>query len=213
MTASIRGYKPSDLPELYRICLRTGDSGDDATGRYADPDLLGHVYVGPYVELEPELVFVVEDDIGVAGYVLGALDTTDFEERAERRWWPPLRDRYPAPDPDRRDSWTPDERIAHLIHHPVRTPEERVAAYPSHLHIDLLPRCQGRGYGRQLIETLCDALRERGSHGVHLGVGVRNQRAIGFYRHVGFHEIDAHPGGLVMAKPLGRRGHARRGAD
>ncbi|MGW1607346.1 hypothetical protein ACWCQV_41735, partial [Streptomyces eurythermus] len=28
-----------------------------------------------------------------------------------------------------------------------------LAAYPAHLHIDLLPRWQGRGHGRRLLHT------------------------------------------------------------
>ena len=55
---------------------------------------------------------------------------------------------------------------------------------------------------RRLIETLCDALRARGSTGVHLGVGRRNQRAIGFYRHVGFAELESSRHGLLLGMPL-----------
>ena len=52
-----------------------------------------------------------------------------------------------------------------------------VARYPSHLHIDLLPRGQGQGHGRLLIESLLDLLRAGGSGGVHLGVSPTNLRA------------------------------------
>ena len=64
-----------------------------------------------------------------------------------------------------------------------------LAEYPAHLHIDLLPRLQGRGVGRRLVDTLLDALRRRGVPGVHLGVDAANTRAIGFYEHVGFAPI------------------------
>lgn len=64
-----------------------------------------------------------------------------------------------------------------------------VDRYPSHLHVNLTPRMQGHGVGRQLVETLMSALRDRGSRGVHLMVGHSNQRAIRFYRHVGFNEL------------------------
>jgi ribosomal protein S18 acetylase RimI-like enzyme len=59
------------------------------------------------------------------------------------------------------------------------------------MHIDLVPRMQGRGIGRPLIETLAAALRVQGSRGLHLFVGDRNKRAQGFYRHVGFTELSA----------------------
>jgi len=145
---------------------------------------------------------VLADSAGPVGYVIGALDSRIFEERAEREWWPPLRRRYPETGPDRRSDRTPDQRCVHAIHHPSRGAADLLAAYPSHLHIDLLPRGQGNGHGRRLIETLCDALRERGSAGVHLGVGRRNQRAIGFYRHVGFAEIQSDEHGLRLGLRL-----------
>jgi ribosomal protein S18 acetylase RimI-like enzyme len=195
----IRGYEPRDEPRLYEICVRTGDAGGDATGNHADPSLPGHVFVGPYVALAPEFAFVLDPGDGVpVGYVLGALDTDAFADACERSWWPALRRRYPDP-PDPR---TPDESLAAAIHHPPRWSREVIARYPSHLHIDLLPEAQGRGHGRALMERLWRALAEAGSPGVHLGVARRNQRAIGFYRRLGFVELDGDAGGLTMALPL-----------
>jgi len=37
---------------------------------------------------------------------------------------------------------------------------------------------------------LLDELRARGVPGVHLGVDSRNQRAVGFYEHLGFEHLD-----------------------
>jgi len=50
---------------------------------------------------------------------------------------------------------------------------------------------QGRGIGRQLVTTLISGLRDQGSPGVHLLVGDGNQRAVSFYRHLGFIEVPA----------------------
>ncbi|MQA25212.1 MAG: GNAT family N-acetyltransferase [Micromonosporaceae bacterium] len=200
--AEIRRCRPGDRADLYRVCLATGDSGGDASALCRDPDLLGHLYVGPYLELEQSLAIALVDGEGVAGYVLGALDTRDFEARAERLWWPALRRRYPEPDPAVRPTWTRDDRLAHLIHRPPRAAPEITATHPSHLHIDLLPRCQGAGHGRRMMATLCDALRERGSPGVHLGVGRRNERAIAFYHRVGFTELRASPDALTLGQLL-----------
>ena len=190
--ARIRPYRPADIDALYQICLLTGDAGQDATSRYHDPKLLGHCVAAPYGLFEPSLAFVAEDTSGVAGYIVGALDSQAFEKRLERDWWPRLRTRYPEPPPGlRAQRWTPDQSLAHIIHHPLRTPDELAARYPSHLHINLLPRLQARGYGRQLIQTLTAALRDQGSRGVHLHVALGNQRAAGFYRHVGFTQLPA----------------------
>jgi ribosomal protein S18 acetylase RimI-like enzyme len=187
----VRNYRPGDLRDLYRICLQTGDSGDDATPLHGDPDMLGHIFAAPYGVLEPELAFVAEDEAGVGGYCLGALDTQAFERRQEADWWPPLRLRYAEPDPAGRDRWTPDEQAAYSIHHPWLIDEDLLASHPSHLHIDLLPRLQGGGNGRRLMEAQLAAMRERGSAGVHCHVNTNNQRAVGFYRHLGFSELHA----------------------
>jgi hypothetical protein len=90
MSFRIRLYEPRDFDAVYEVCLKTGDAGQDATEFHQDPKALGHLYVGPYVTLEPSLAFVLEDDLGVCGYVLGALDTKPFQERLVKEWLPPL---------------------------------------------------------------------------------------------------------------------------
>jgi ribosomal protein S18 acetylase RimI-like enzyme len=186
----VRPVRPGDLDCLYRICLLTADAGEDATRLYSDPKLPGHIWAAPYAIFEPSLAFVAEDAEGVGGYVVAALDTTAFEQRLEQEWWPGLRARYPEPSADTADAMSGAQRQAlHHIHRPWRGDPDLLQGYPSHLHIDLLPRMQGHGAGRRLIETLAAALRAQGSRGLHLFVGDRNQRAQGFYRHVGFTEL------------------------
>ncbi|MFC4639454.1 GNAT family N-acetyltransferase [Deinococcus hohokamensis] len=192
--AQIRLARPADRAALYRICLETGDSGADATALYDDPELIGHVYAGPYLAHAPDFAFVLEDGDGVCGYVIGALDTAAFNATLEREWWPALRAQYaePAvPAGERRR----DEVMAHLIHHPPQPDPDVLVTFPSHLHIDLLPRAQGGGHGRRLLTTLFGALHGAGSPGVHLGVGGRNTRAQAFYRHFGFQDLRVLPGG------------------
>jgi ribosomal protein S18 acetylase RimI-like enzyme len=186
----------ADLPGAYRVCLLTGDNGADATGMVRDPDLLGHVYVGAYLVSECELAAVVVDEQGVAGYVLGALDTTAFERWCDENWWPPLRARYPA------HAAGLDGELVGLIHSPERASRELVASHPSHLHLDLLPRAQGLGLGRRLIERVLTELVRRGSTGVHLEVGRRNTNATAFYSHMGFGTVEVKPDALTMALPL-----------
>jgi ribosomal protein S18 acetylase RimI-like enzyme len=169
--------------------LKTGDNGEDATARYDDPKALGRIFVGPYVELEPELVFVLEDGLGVCGYVLGAMDSRRFYKAYVEEWLPPIRARHEAPAGDDSSGWTPTQRVYHEYHHPELFCPEPYNLYPSHLHIDLLPRAQGQGYGRAMMDRLLGELRIRGSPGVHLGVGIGNERALRFYRRFGFVEL------------------------
>ena len=192
--ARIRGYQPEDLDSLYRICLQTADNGEDATALFADPELPGNVYVGPYCAFEPSLAFVAADAARVGGYIVAALNTADFERRLERDWWPQLRARYPEPSPEAAERLPLPQRYAiRNIHHHFGAGTAVTERFPSHLHINLDPRMQGRGAGRRLIKALTDRLRTLGSPGVHLIVGDANQRAIGFYRHVGFTELATGP--------------------
>jgi ribosomal protein S18 acetylase RimI-like enzyme len=203
--ASIRRYRPDDLDDVYRICLRTADTGGDGTALFRDPKLPGHVYAAPYALFEPSLAFVAEDAAGVGGYIVAALDTQAFEQRLEQEWWPGLRARYPEPSADLGEAISQQERRAlGNIHRPFSAPREVAERFPSELHINLLPRLQGHGTGRQLIATLLSGLRDRGSRGVHLLVGGGNKRAQGFYRRMGFTELtatDAHIFGMDLEAP------------
>ena len=188
--AEIRAVRPNDLDALYRICLVTGAGGEDARALYRDTKLLGHVYAAPYAILSPRSVFVVEDTVGVGGYIVGAPDTREFETRLEAEWWPGLRTLYNDPAGEPRVGWSRDQLMAYKIHHPDRTSNEIVEPYPSHLHINLLPHLRGAGIGRQLMERWLATVREMGSHGAHLAVGAANRHAIRFYRACGFFELE-----------------------
>ena len=190
--AEIRPYRSEDLAALYEICLATGDSGADAGHLYADRQIIGHVYAGPYGVLEPESALVVEDAHGVGGYIIGTADTFGFEKRLEAEWWPGLRARYADPA-EPRAAWSADQRMAYLMHHPGRTPRKISEPYPAHLHIDILPRLQAVGVGRALIDAWRAKMAARGVAQLHLGVGPRNARAVRFYRTYGFHEIARAP--------------------
>ncbi|HVO04990.1 MAG TPA: GNAT family N-acetyltransferase [Candidatus Cybelea sp.] len=202
MTIPIRGYRPADLPAIYEICLLVGDNGKDASPLYREKNILGDLYAGPYGRFAPELAFVAEDGEGVCGFTLGALDTAAFDERLEREWWPALRKRYRDPTDIPAAERNADQRAATLIHHPPRMAAEILAGYPSHLHIDVLPRQQDTGLGGRLMQTLLEALRQAGSPGVHLVVSAGNPNAIGFYHHVGFQELARTERSLTLGKRL-----------
>lgn len=191
----LRSATTDDLATLETICVLTGDDGADASGSYDLPELLAQHWASPHLVADLSLCSIVIDDDAPAGYLVATADTVAFELWCERMWWPPLRARYPLQTP-RRDR---DQQLVELIHSPDRTPASVTDAYPAHLHINLLPRAQGLGLGRALIERLVVQLRDRGVAGVHLGVSGTNTRAIGFYEHLGFRTIAVEDdGGLIM---------------
>ena len=193
----VRSATMADLPALYEVCLRTGDAGGDATAQFDDPDLLGSVYVGPYVALDGTIALVGVDAEGIGAYVLAALDTPNFEAACERDWWPALRERHPLPHQP--NASRDHEVIAH-IHRPPVMPVSVVERYPAHLHVDLLPRMQGGGNGRRMIEVLVAELQRSGVSGVHLGVAAENTRATGFYEHLGFVTLHEDASGRLMGR-------------
>ena len=194
MSFNIRPYHPTDLIHLYRICLETGDNGEDATPLYQDPDLLGHFYAAPYAVLEPDLCFMLTHNGRPCGYVLGARDSATFGRRCEAEWFPPLRQSYPFPDPNDQSA---DAQAIRWIYEGHGL-ENEFPDYPAHLHIDILPIGQSGGWGRKLMETFWARLKEVGETAVHLGVSRQNERAVGFYHHIGFHNISEYPNALSL---------------
>ncbi len=179
----IRKYQSTDLEALYNICLLTGDSGQDASTQYTDPKLLGHFFAAPYAHFEPNLVFLLTDEIGVCGYVLGTSNSTLFANFINQVWLPPLQKQYPLStntNKEFKDAW-----LIKLLHRGYILPEH-AKEYPAHLHIDLLPRAQGQGMGKKLMQVFIEQLQVLGVPGLHLGVGAGNTTAIGFYEHFGF---------------------------
>jgi dTDP-4-amino-4,6-dideoxygalactose transaminase/ribosomal protein S18 acetylase RimI-like enzyme len=209
-TCTIRNARSEDQAAAYHVCLKTGDHGRDGEPFYRDdPDALGRIYVGPYLAFEPDLAMVLEDERGVCGYVLGALDSRVFYARYEREWRPALCARFPVPEGEP-STWTRAQAVHSSYHQPDYTCPEPYAEYPSHGHIDLLERAQGRGHGRRMMEALMTRLRERGSPGIHLGVSPLNAPALGFYQRLGFVELSrtgtATDGCIYLGLRFGKRG-------
>ncbi|MFD5798844.1 GNAT family N-acetyltransferase [Streptomyces diastatochromogenes] len=197
---AIRAYHPADRDAVADICVRTAHNGGDSRALCPDPRLMPSIFAEPYCRFDPDLAFVLDDGAGRAvGYVVGTADTERFVKDFRRTWIPRLADRYPEPTAPPR---TFSEEMIGLLHRPERMLVPGLAAYPAHLHIDLLPPWQGRGYGRQLMHTLLNALHAQGVPAVHLGMVTVNTAARAFYDRLGFHEIPvADPGPLTY---LGR---------
>jgi GNAT superfamily N-acetyltransferase len=185
----IRQFEHADLNDLYSISLATGLSGGDASHLYHDPKMPGHIYSAPYALLEPDLAFVITDVDGVAGYVVGTLDTVIWENRLEVEWWPSLRLHYANPDEVPIATHTVDQQRAYMIHHPSRTPSAVSEMYPAHIHMNLMPRVQRRGIGSKLLATWLDAVDQRGSAKIHIGTSRANVSAIQFWKKHHFEKV------------------------
>ena len=205
---TIRKAVLSDIPYLYEICLKTGNSGKDATDIYFNPYLIGSFYAAPYLLFPDGICFIAESDYRPQGYIIAAPDTTTFNKWMEEQWLPPLRKRYPLPFPPEKISSEKEKNLIETLHKrqfPADTAgmytDDWLNDYPAHLHIDLLPCLQGKGMGRKLMDTLFAELKQRGIPGIHLGVGSSNTGAIEFYKKLGFSVLQEQTWGFTMAKP------------
>ena len=196
---SIRSYKSADTSAAYEICLKTGNSGQDATHLFSDPLVLGHIYVGPYMEFEPQSVFILEDDQGPCGYIMGVLDSQTYYQWMHSEWLPKIRVNYKKPTGNP-DTWDETAKITDLLFHPVS--QRLLPDYPAHLHIDLLSRAQGKGQGKLLMDRFIDYLKYNKIPGLHLELSSNNDRAFNFYRKYGIEELDRDNESIIMGYHL-----------
>jgi ribosomal protein S18 acetylase RimI-like enzyme len=185
VVVEIRPYRSGDRAAIYDICVRTAAAGGDARGVHPSDDLLPDAFAGPYLELAPELAFVVDDGGTVGGYVVGCADTPAFAAAYRERWSPRMSAKYPPAAAAGSSAW-----LVAAVQDPSRMVLPEVAGYPAHLHIDLLPPYQGGGHGRALIGTFLAAAARAGAPAVHLSMDPANTRARGFYEHLGFRPIE-----------------------
>jgi ribosomal protein S18 acetylase RimI-like enzyme len=194
----IRPYRTSDRAAVADVCVRTADNGGDSRSVFPDLDLMPSIFAFPYVDLEPELAFVLDDGDRAVGYIIGCADTPSFARRWRTEWLP----RVPQYKPLTGSPETPAELMISLLHNPERLVIPEVADYPAHLHIDLLPEYQRAGHGRALMTRLLETLADQGVPAIHLTMLTANTPARAFYDRLGFHHIPVP--GVDIVTYLGR---------
>lgn len=193
MSLSVRRATPADREAVSRICLLTGDAGTSAVSVYTKPELIGLVYAEPYVALASAFGYILvstNSETGeekIVGYLLGAVDSRAFEAEAKREWWPRLASTYPV-DAAGNDA---DKRLYNHFAKPYDTPQSVVDVYPAHMHVDILPEAQRKGWGRRLLGKAVEHIKAQGGKGLHLGIDSRNDEARKFYQRVGFVRLDS----------------------
>ena len=199
MNWRIRSYRTCDDEALAEVCVRTGAMGGDATGVFEPANLLPDIFLNPYLAHCPDLAWVVADGKQPpVGYLVATADTLEFDQWFATQWWPTVAHRYPRAD----RPTTMQEVVIETGYSQGRARNPLATEYPAQFHVDLLPVLQGRGFGRRLIEVLCDALRARGVPGVHLGAGKDNSGAIAFYHRIGFTPLPSPDGTQWFGKRL-----------
>ena len=191
----LRPAHTNDLPELLRICLQTGDSGKDATHLHKLPALVGDIYVTPYVLHQPDFAYALWADDTIVGYLLGVLNTHNFENDLAANYWPATKAKYAQINTELTPS--DEELLVDLAKQGFSDPE-LIAQYPSHLHIDIVESHQSAGYGKKMIAALLAQFKAAGSQGVHLHMSAKNDKARAFYKKFGFVEVVENANECIM---------------
>ena len=185
-TAKIRPFDETDRSELRTLFARAGD-GVPPGSFWGHPEAEASVYLDPYMDLEPESLFVAEADGALVGYLTGCLDSATFPSEGARMEFAIRKYRL---------ALRPQSMVffGRAIADTVRTKLRKEPAtedfhdprWPSHLHINVVPEARGTGAGSALMEAWFDRWTQAGSPGCYLQTLVENPGAVRFFQRMGF---------------------------
>ncbi|RVE60675.1 hypothetical protein OJAV_G00183310 [Oryzias javanicus] len=185
---NVRPYHSKDKVELYRMVrqlhLRT-QGGQESS--IAHPDVIGDRCLGPCLALSPEYSFILEDELGVCGCVLGILEVRSFAKRCQASWIPAMRDKYP---PKGNSTHPNTQDLIRLIEEDQgEYPDSLLHHFPSQVRLDALPELVDISVSRTLLTALLTALKANGSQGVFCEVQPTDRQRLEFLTKLGFLEI------------------------
>ncbi|XP_061921156.1 protein O-GlcNAcase [Entelurus aequoreus] len=183
---NIRPYHSKDKVELYRMVrqlhLRSQCVPESSVSH---PDVVGDRCLGPCLALCPEYSFILEDELGVCGCILGILDVRSFAKRCQVSWLPAMRDKYPP-----KGGHSNNQDLVKLMEEDQgEYPDSLVHHFPSQLRLDALPELVDVSVSRTLLAALLTALKANGSQGVFCEVQPTDRQRLEFLTKLGFLEI------------------------
>ena len=180
------------------------------------------IWCRPYLVLSPATCFVVDDGSGKAvGYILGTPDTAKFCNDWKNRYIsyiePELNSLPPIDARTEEDASGLAKRrdvLTNLIRNDIYKLEygeysEQLRSFPGHLHIDILPSHQRRGFGRKLIDAFKAAAKVEGCPGAYLGMNAGNDGAARFYEALEFERLPH----VLDEGVSGEKGRTEKGED
>ncbi|XP_075890208.1 protein O-GlcNAcase [Nelusetta ayraudi] len=185
---NIRPYHSKDKVELYRMVrqLHLRTQGDQESSS-AHPDVIGDRCLGPCLALCPDYSFVLEDELGACGCVLGILDVRSFAKRCQASWMPAMRDKYPSKSGNTHHNT--QDLIRLMEEDQGEYPDSLLYHFPSQVRLDALPELVDISVSRTLLTALLTALKANGSQGVFCEVQPTDRQRLEFLTKLGFLEI------------------------
>ncbi|RYO53665.1 hypothetical protein AA0116_g10780 [Alternaria tenuissima] len=192
-TPFVRVYDPStDYQNGLHVFLTTIDPGLD---REPARTVGSHLWYKVYADVTPETCHVLDDGDGrVVGYCIGAVDTTSFAQRWRDVFTPTIDPKLvPHPNIQTGDPQMERQDVKHFRKAVYEADcsmlqpwPQMLERYPAHLHIDILPEYQRKGWGSALMTSFLGTAKSSGAVGVHLDMVQSNTSARAFYEKVGF---------------------------
>jgi ribosomal protein S18 acetylase RimI-like enzyme len=196
----IRPYEPRDREAVRGICLSTayGDGGEGVI----EPGLFVDLMIRAYTDFDAGVLWVVEREERVVGYLAGGFDERRFDRIQVWRVVPAavarslgrgllwrrslwrLLVRLPAFLADSRRSGAPDAG---------NFADNSAGSYPGHLHVNLLPESRRRSVGARLVERFLAEAQSRGLTGVRAVVYETNGPGRRFFERLGFRPLSREP--------------------
>ncbi|KAF2659500.1 GCN5-related N-acetyltransferas-like protein [Lophiostoma macrostomum CBS 122681] len=183
--------RPYNNPQDFEACLNIFYTTIDSSVNSEPARTIGsYLWCKSYLVLSPHTCFVLDNGSGLpVGYIIGTPSTTDFASR----WEDVL---IPIVDPKLvpRDDQPGETQLVRDLKRALygaecsmlQKSEELLQRYPAHLHVNVLPEYQGRGFGSLLTGKFLERMGEEGVRGVHLGMVRGNEGARRFYERAGW---------------------------
>ncbi|MEU6190881.1 GNAT family N-acetyltransferase [Nocardia sp. NPDC047038] len=188
----IRRFETADRPELRELFARAS-AGSPVASLWGDRESEASIYLDPYLDLEPESVFVAVVNGKLVGYLTGCADSWRFPseseriERAIRAYRLFLR-----PTPARFFGVAMVDTLVAAIRRRPTAGDFQDVRWPAHLHIAVAADARGTGAAAALMNRWFARLDENGV-GCHLQTQVENIRAVRFFTRMGFTPIGSTP--------------------
>lgn len=203
MNFEVRTFTEQDRAELGRL-FHVAGRGSPSESLWGHEKSEEAVYLSPYMDLEPESLFVAIVDAAMVGYLTGCLDSSAFpseSDRIDRAIKDHRLLRHPAP-------------VKFFLRASIDVLTERIMGrsaageladrrWPAHLHINVVAEFRGGRVAPALMSRWIDRLVDAGSPGCHLQTLVENTRAVRFFERFGF----ANHGQTPLVPGMRHEGH------
>ena len=202
----VRPFLPCDRQGVRDLACDTADRGAPVEGLFHDRDVFADLLTRYYTDVEPQALWVAEQDGGFAGYLTGCLDGRGYARQMRARIVPGAVLKALA----RGALWAPPAwRWVGAAWRTWRLGGFRrlnadLARYPAHLHLNVRSGCRGQGVGSQLLNYFLEQARQAQLPGIHASVRRDNPEACRFFTRMGFVEL----GGRPVVFPHGAQYHA-----